>query len=43
MTIAVDVTYVLFAHNISPDRKIRASSSIEVSKYDELVTTWYLH
>jgi len=43
MTIAVDVTYAVLAHDIPPDRRIRANSCIEISKYDELVPTRYLH
>jgi len=43
LTTAVDVTYAVFAHDICPDRRIRANSCIEISKYDELVPTRYLH
>jgi len=35
-TIVVDVTYTVFAHGISPDRRIRANSCIEISKYMSL-------
>ena len=31
MTIAVDVTYAVLAHDISPDRRIRVSSCIKIS------------
>ena len=34
MTIAVDVTYAVLAHDISPDVRIRANSCIEISKYN---------
>jgi len=43
MTIPVDVTYVVLAHDISSDLRIRASSCIEISKYNELVPARYLH
>ena len=42
MTIAVDVTYAVLAHDISPDRRIKANSCIEISKYDELILARYL-
>jgi len=42
MTIAVDVTYAVFAHDIFPHGRIRANSCIEISKYDELVPARYL-
>ena len=43
MPIAVDVTYAVLAHDISPDLRIRANSCIEISKYNELVPARYLH
>jgi len=43
MTIAVDVTYTVLAHDISPDRRIRANSCNEISKYNELVPARYMH
>jgi len=43
MTIAVDFTYAVLAHDISPDLRIRANSCIEISKYNELVPARYLH
>ena len=43
MSIAVDVTYAVLAHDISLDLRIRTNYCIEISKYNELVPARYLH